>query len=72
MDKDQVSSYKWHHYVLIFVEKINITKINVAGAFMYFYRPGDRVDPQGGGITIPLPPELGQYDLSMCYKNLYS
>ena len=37
-----------------------LTQNIIAGAFMYFYRPGDAVDPQGGGVTIPLPAEFGQ------------
>ena len=34
--------------------------IVIAGAFLYYYAPGQTVDKNGGGVKIPLPPEFGK------------
>ena len=70
MAKDQVYLYtnllsnlaiKPHYiYVCMYIVKLQCFWYHAVGAFLYFYRPGDPVTPQGGGISIMLPDSIGQ------------
>ena len=58
--------YGFHTTSIVVLDDIiplsNLTILHTLGAFLYYYRPGVAVDRRGGGVIIPLPPSVGQYE----------